>query len=93
MRLVLCTGRLIHEVTFAIGFRHFAVFSTVPSAGRGRHAVRNLARTDGTPPQPSVPSEHKNDGRTADVCRGRYFDRPRPSSTVPGRHRAVTVYT
>jgi len=41
----------------------------------------------------TVPSEHKNDGRTADICRGRYFDRPQPSSTVPGRHRAVTVYT
>lgn len=26
MRLVLCTGRLIHEVTFAIGFRHFVVW-------------------------------------------------------------------
>jgi hypothetical protein len=36
--------------------------------------VRDLARTDGTAPQPSVPSEHKNDGWTADI------HRPRPTS-------------
>jgi hypothetical protein len=69
------------------------VYSTVLSDGWGRHAVRKLARMDGTPTQPSVQSEHKNDGRTADVWRGRYFDCSGTSSTVPGSHWAVTIYT
>jgi len=55
--------------------------------------VRDLARMDRTAPQPSAPSDHKNDGWMAGVCQGRYFDRPRPTSTVPGRHRAATVYS
>jgi len=64
-----------------------------PSDGRGRHAVQDLVRTDGTAPQPSVLSEHKNDDWTAGVCRGWYFYRPRPTSTVPGRCRAATGYS
>jgi hypothetical protein len=39
-----------------------SVMSTVPSDGRGRWAVPILARTDGTAPEPSVPSKHVNDG-------------------------------
>jgi len=42
-----------------------AAMSTVPSDGRGRWAVPILARTDGTAPEPSVPSKHVNDGETA----------------------------
>jgi len=40
----------------------------------------------------TVPSWHLNDGRMASVCRGRNIPRPRQSSTVPGRHRAVLTY-
>jgi len=43
----------------------YAVISTVPSDGRGRWAVRDFSRTDGTAPRPSVPSLLHNDGPTA----------------------------
>jgi len=55
--------------------------------------VRNICRTDGTAPRPSVPSSPAEDGMSADDGRGRQKYRHRPSSTVTGRHRAVTINT
>jgi hypothetical protein len=62
------------------------VLSTVPS-------IRNICRTDGTVPRPSVPSSLAEDGMSADDGRGRQKYRHRPSSTITGRHRAVTINT
>jgi len=42
-----------------------SVISTVPSDGRGRWAVRDFPKTDGTAPRPSVPSLLHNDGMRA----------------------------
>jgi hypothetical protein len=70
-----------------------AVLSTVPSDGSPRPSVRNICRTDGTAPRPSVPSSPAEDGMSADDGRGRQKYRHRPSSTVTGRHRAVTINT
>ncbi|KAF8245020.1 hypothetical protein K440DRAFT_646588 [Wilcoxina mikolae CBS 423.85] len=75
------------------------VISTVPSDGRGRWAVRDFPRTDGTAPRPAVPSLLHNDGMTSGDLPGTVkspspavIHRPRQSSTVPGRQRAVTEY-
>ena len=71
---------------FGISARDGPVLSTVPS-------VRNICRTDGAVPRPSVPSSLADDGMSADDGRGRQKYRHRPSSTVTGRHRAVTINT
>ena len=55
----LCEGQHLREC--------LPVMSTVPSDGRGRWAVRDFPRTDGTAPRPSVPSLLHNDGMTADI--------------------------
>jgi len=73
--------------------RRAPVLSTVPSDHRPRPSVRNIGGTDGTAPRPSVPSLPAEDGMSADDGRGRQKYRHRPSSTVTGRHRAVTINT
>jgi len=64
-----------------------AVMSTVPSDGRGRWAVRDFSRTDGTAPRPSVSSLLHNEGLTAGDLSGTatlpspaVIHRPRPTS-------------
>ena len=46
----------------SISSRQSSVLSTVPS-------VRNICRTDGAVPRPSVPSSPAEDGRSADIGR------------------------
>jgi len=53
----------------------------------------DISRTDGTAPRPSVPSSPAEDGMSANDGRGRQEYRHRPSFTVTGRHRAVTLNT
>ena len=62
------------------------MLSTVPS-------VRNICMTDGTVPRPSVPSSPAENSMSANDGRRRQKYRHRPSSTVTGRHRAVTINT
>jgi len=49
--------------------------------------------TDGTVSRPSVPSSPAEDSMSANDGRRRQKYRHRPSSTVTGRHRAVTINT
>jgi len=92
------TGTRLRAPVVILGFTEYGlslytVLSTVPSDGRPRPFVPNICRTDGTVPRPSVPSSPAEDGMSADDGRRRQKYRHRPSSTVTGRHRAVTINT
>jgi len=62
--------------------------STVPSDGRGRWAVQDVPRTDGTAPRPSVPSLLHNEGMTAGDLLGTVT---LPSRAVIHRPRLTSV--
>jgi len=55
----------------SISSRQSSVLSTVPSDDRPRPSVRNICRTDGAVPRPSVPSSPAEDGRSAVIHRHR----------------------
>jgi hypothetical protein len=63
-----------------------------PTAGDGGPSQFLPGRTGRRRNRPSRPSMSMT-ARRPGTGRGRYKPRPRQSSTVPGRHRAVRVYT
>jgi len=63
-----------------------------PTAGDGgpsQFLPGRMGRRQNRPSRPSMSMTARRPG----TCRGQHKPRPRQSSTVPGRHRAVRVYT